>query len=185
MLLDAQEKQRKTSFMKLFVVGDIFSQPCVTSCISVRLPGVRQVIRHELNALCGRPDLTGETLHRHLYESGGMDDAVSALEGLVEPGSWGLGFSAGGTALWRAASRSQAFDGLFCVSSTRLRNEGPIAAQTHVFYGELDQGKPSAKWLTTTPDQHSVFPGVGHSFYLDANSRSVMALIHAISGQIA
>ncbi|WP_196774363.1 hypothetical protein [Rhodovulum sp. MB263] len=137
------------------------------------MPLVPEIRRFALNALCGRPDLTGEALHAHLFGAGGLERAVAALAEQVQAGGkgaacYGLGYSAGGTALWRAAAGGLPLAGLCCLSSTRLRNERAIMVPTHVFFGEDDPNMPPSDWLKTVPERCTVLRGVGHGYYLHA-----------------
>ena len=156
--------------MKLYVITDIHNKPTQDQCFSTGLNGSPSVVRLALNELCDRPELTGEALHQHLFRHGGMDDVVSSLKQTLKGEIAGLGYSAGGTALWRAAVAGGSFTALFCVSSTRLRDEAAIATPNHVFFGSKDQGKPSSQWLETIPDQFTVFDDVGHTYYLHPTS---------------
>ncbi|NIZ62525.1 hypothetical protein DL239_16255 [Sedimentitalea sp. CY04] len=110
-----------------------------------------------------------------------MDDVVTALKQILKGEFAGLGYSAGGTALWRAAAVGCSFTALFCVSSTRLRDETAIAAPNHVFFGSEDQGKPSSQWFATVPDQSTVFEDAGHTYYLHPSS----AAAHETQAQIS
>ena len=156
--------------MRLCIVTDIHIRPSPEECFSARLAASPDVTRFALNELCGRPDLAGEELHRHLFDHGGMGDAVSALMQALDGDFFGLGYSAGGTAIWRAAAEGLPFTAIFCVSSTRLREEKPIATPNHVFFGMEDKNKPSPKWLSTIPSRVTVFQGVGHTYYLQPES---------------
>lgn len=170
-----------TGRMRLCVVTDIFSQPAPAACLSARLPVAPAVTRFDLNALAGRPDLTGEALHRHLFDGGGMDAAVRALRQAWDGEAFALGYSAGGTAIWRAAAAGLPLAGLFCVSSTRLRDEGPVAVPNHVFFGAEDRNGPSADWRAGVPGQATVWPGAGHTYYLRPASDAVRGTCAAIA----
>lgn len=152
--------------MKLCIVTDIFSKPAAKDCISAKLPFVSEVVRFTLNELCGRPDLFGEQLHQYFFDHGGIDNSEPELTKMLNSGYFGLGYSAGGTAIWRAAAQGMPKNGIFCVSSTRLRNEAAISTPNHVFFGALDENKPSSEWLSGTAEHHTVFQNVGHSYYL-------------------
>ena len=144
----------KAKDMKLFVVSDIFCKPELPSCLSTRLPLADQVSHHALNELAGRPELSGEALHRYLFQDRGMNKAVATLTEMMtkEKHCFGLGYSAGGTALWKAAAfQAVPLLGLFCVSSTRLRDETAIPVPAHVFFGSQDPGRPSLEWLRQCP----------------------------------
>ena len=170
--------------MKLCIVTDIFSKPTAKDCIVAKLPFVSEVARFALNELCDRPDLVGEPLHRHLFDHNGFDEGIFALRAVLGSGYFGLGYSAGGTLLWRAAAQGMPLNGIFCVSSTRLRNEAAISNPNHVFFGALDQNKPSSKWLSTIPEYHTVFQGVGHSYYLKTDSKEVKETNKKIANHI-
>ncbi len=156
--------------MKLYVVTDIHTHPAAEQCISARLVPAPDVTRLALNALCGRPDLSGAALHRHLFMNDGMEDAVRVLGQTLQDGAIGLGYSAGGTAMWRAVNAGSALTAIFCVSSTRLRDEAAIATPNRVFFGADDPGKPSPEWLSTVPDQWTVFDAAPHDYYRHAAS---------------
>jgi hypothetical protein len=167
--------------MNVFVVTDIHNQPTRGQCLSTRLDNSPGVIRLALNELCNRPDLAGEALHRHLFHFGGMDDAVGALKQTISEDAVGLGYSAGGTALWRASAAGCSFCSVFCISSTRLREELAIPSPNHVFFGAEDEGKPKSHWLETVPDQFTTFTGVGHGYYLQSTSKEVRRTTTQIS----
>jgi len=95
---------------------------------------------------------------------------VQALIETPVNGCFGLGYSAGGVALWRADAKGLRLSGLFCVSSTRLREELAITIPNWVFFGETDPKKPSKQWLSQIPDKHTVFKEAGHDYYVDAVS---------------
>lgn len=160
-------------FMKLCVLTDIFSYPMQKNCISKLLPQFSEVIHFSLNDLCGRPNLTGELLHQHLFNNGGIEEAVKSLKCKIDCGYFGLGYSAGGTVLWRAAAQGVLLNGLYCVSSTRLRNESAVSVPNMVFFGALDQNIPPIDWLSKTPEQHIILQGASHSYYLDMGSDEV------------
>lgn len=167
--------------MKLYVVTDIHDEPTQEQCLSLRLDNSTCVIRLALNKLCKRSDLTGEVLHRYLFHLGGMDEAVDVLKRTIVENAVGLGYSAGGTAIWRAAAAGCSFSSVFCVSSTRLREELSISAPNHVFFGTEDQSRPNFRWLETVPDHFTVFDGVGHSYYLQSDSEAACQTAAQIS----
>ena len=159
--------------MKFCVVTDIHDQPSQEQCFSTKIETSSGVVRLALNELCGRPNLSGEALHQHLFTHGGMDEAVSVLRQTLKGHFVGLGYSAGGTAVWRAAAAGFPFTAIFCVSSTRLRDEVSITIPNHVFFGAEDQRKPSYEWLSKIPDRSTVFDEVGHTYYLHSGSNAV------------
>lgn len=166
--------------MKLCVVTDIHSQPTLLNCLSRKLPMVGEITRFTLSELSEKPDLVGEDLHHHLFTQGGMKTAIHNLKSNWEEGSWGLGYSAGGTALWGAAASGHAFTGIFCISSTRLRNEEAIDTPHQVFFGRQDQNIPTASWLSTIPKHYTLLENAGHTYYLDAESHAAALTCQAI-----
>ncbi|HAT86385.1 MAG TPA: hypothetical protein DCS30_10840 [Rhizobiales bacterium] len=127
----------------------------------------------------------GDALHHHLFTDGGMDKAVRNLMSHWGKDHWGLGYSAGGTVLWKAAARGHAFSGIFCVSSTRLRNEGAIETPHHVFFGNKDPNKPASEWLSTVPKQYTLLNDAGHNYYLDAHSTATELTCKAMARQMS
>ncbi|MBM1839670.1 hypothetical protein JQW79_22290 [Sulfitobacter pseudonitzschiae] len=151
--------------MKLYVITDIHDQPTAEQCLSARLAPGYDRTRLSLNALSGQPKLNGEALHRHLFMHGGIEETVRVLGQTLKDGAVGLGYSAGGTAIWRAAAAGSSFSAIFCVSSTRLRDEATIATPNFVFFGADDPGKPSPEWLATVPAHWTVFDAAPHDYY--------------------
>lgn len=169
--------------MRLCIVTDIFDQPDPGCCISALMPDDTACEVLGLAALCARPDLAGETLHQHLFSQGGMDAVVSALRAHLAPDVVGLGYSAGGTALWRAVRLGAPMRALYCVSSTRLRDEAAIAIPNHVMFGALDANAPGADWLEHVPGGYSLFDGCDHSFYTKPESPAVKRIARMIAQQ--
>jgi len=168
------------SEVRLLVVTDIHGAPDEALCLSAGLSGVERL---SLSELCGQPTLSGEALHQHLFHEGGMARAVRKLCDM--PASQrsliGLGYSAGGTALWKAAQAGVPLTGLICVSSTRLRDESAIGVPTQVFFGETDPGRPSEDWLVSVPDKATVLPNAAHAFYADADHPARADVIREIT----
>lgn len=168
----------------LLIVTDIFGCP-KQSDISPRQGPDRQKYRHlTLSELSGRPGLNGEDLHKHLFQEAGLE---AVLEKLAETGGFGwigLGYSAGGTALWRAVSGGLDLSALICVSSTRLRYEtSSLSIPTYTFWGEHDKDRPSEDWNRAVPTSARTYSGAGHDFYrrLDTpQARSLNSDIRAI-----
>ena len=167
--------------MRICIVTDIHGQPETDQCISTRLADSPKVTRFALNELCGRTDLTGDALHRYLFAHGGMEQAVASLKEEVTAGMYGLGYSAGGTAIWRAAAKGLPFTAIFCVSSTRLRDEMPITVPSYVFFGADDPNRPSSSWLSDVPHHSTVFEQAGHTYYLQPGSDAVNQTSQEIS----
>ncbi len=152
--------------MKLVVVADIFDQPAPDICVSACVPHVSDVLRFTLGDLCQTPGRAGEDLHHDLVHRGGFDRAAAELGRQLPAGCVGIGYSAGGTALWRAAAAGLQLVHLFCLSSTRLRELAPISVPNHVFFGALDPGRPGCAWQAAVPGGCTVFADVDHLFYL-------------------
>jgi hypothetical protein len=167
--------------MKLIIVTDIFQMPTRKCCISSLIPCVIDIAHLHLNNLCKRPDLTGEALHHHLMHHGGMGDVVDALRA-YDSATVGVGYSAGGTALWRAVQAGMGLRGLFCVSSTRLREEQVLNIETHTYFGANDPHIPSQNWMAETPTRHTVFQGAAHGFYNSANTDFGNIIANDIAG---
>lgn len=152
--------------MRFLVVSDIHGRPSDMGWLAAH--GAADCL--SLGELCGEPSLSGSDLHSHLFEEGGMQKAVTRLRDFSEKnGLFGLGFSAGGTALWRAASEGLRLKTLVCVSSTRLRYERRLTIPTHTFWGELDAHKPSEEWCRSIPSSSVSYKGLGHNFYDEAD----------------
>lgn len=167
--------------MKLCVVTDIHRRPEQGLCVSRAFDRSVEVERFSLSALCGRVDLSGDALHGHLFEAGGMDIVVKALCARLCGNTIGLGYSAGGTALWRAVSSGGNLAALACVSSTRLRDEGPIAVPSLVFFGAEDKRRPSDHWLASVPDRAVVLPDAGHDYYLSPETDAMRRTLSVLS----
>ena len=151
----------------MIVVTDIHGAPEPELCFSSGLP---VTARLSLANLCNQPALSGEALHHHLFREDGMRQAVAALRDRLTDlqHAIGLGYSAGGTALWKAVQAETPLAGLVCVSSTRLRDEAALPIPTHVYFGDNDPGRPTDKWLATVPDMGTVLPNAAHAFYAEA-----------------
>ena len=126
-------------------------------------------IRHrglQLASLSGRPDLSGDNLHDHLFNKGGLQQALRGLLELDGRMRVGIGFSAGGTALWNAVKEGLELKALICVSSTRLRLEtSPLNIPTMVLWGEADPYRPTESWNNTLPSYWKAYAGKQHDFY--------------------
>lgn len=126
-----------------------------------------------LDRLCGVPGKTGEDLHRHLFEAGGDLNAINALKEIWPTGAIGIGFSAAGTLLWRAALAGLPLGGLICVSSTRLRLEtrAPDVPRLAI-WGACDPGIPNEAWQDRSLSDGLTLAGSKHDFYADLNLRA-------------
>jgi|GEM_PF-5792498 len=171
--------------MKLIVVYDIFDQPRAGKCISDLLPDVVKIQYLSLNALLGWPHLLGTSTHEHLFKHGGIETVIQALVEYSDPETIAIGYSAGGTALWRAVQAGMSLQGLFCVSSTRLRELGPIEPHTHTYFGSKDSNRPNDNWLSQASPNHTILQDVGHNFYQRTFSRLGALYCQKIADDIA
>ncbi len=168
----------------LLVVTDIHDAPESETCLSGDLP---VAARLSLAALSGAPDLSGEALHQHLFANAGMARAVTKLKRHILGGTplIGLGYSAGGTALWQAAANGATLVGLICISSTRLRNAATIPIPTQVYFGDQDPGRPSEDWLASVPDQATILHNATHAFYADTEHPTRSQLCKRLANTVA
>ncbi len=157
----------------LLFVTDIHGEP--SECGFPPDDSIDRCIFLRLADLCGRPTLSGEALHAHLVQENGLGAAIDTLCGFGGDRLYGLGFSAGGTALWRAVAKGLRLHALVCVSSTRLRYEtSPLPIPTQTFWGSHDPHRPDEAWNAAVPTRSRTYPGRDHAFYRedwpDANS---------------
>jgi pimeloyl-ACP methyl ester carboxylesterase len=153
--------------MHILAVSDIYNRPANLDWLSSH--GTIDLLT--LGSLCNRPSLTGTELHSHLFEHGGIQEVVSGLLKFKGESLVGLGFSAGGTALWWAAKEGLPLTKLICVSSTRLRNEhASLAIPTYTFWGELDPHRPDEAWCRSVPGHSHMYETLGHAFYDETSS---------------
>ncbi len=172
------------SDVRLIVVTDIHGAPDENLCLSAVLSGVDRL---SLAELCDQPTLSGEALHHHLFQEAGMARAVRKLCDMLAGRRLliGLGYSAGGTALWKAVQAGVPLTGLICVSSTRLRDETALAIPTQVYFGDDDPGRPSEAWLNTVPTAATLLPNAAHAFYAEADHPARAQVAAEISATIA
>ncbi|OAP49416.1 hypothetical protein [Sinorhizobium americanum] len=163
--------------MRLLIVTDIHGRPGHNHCLSRRLTGVERSIARtiSLSDLLD-VDYTGERLHRELVENHGFDRAAERLAGLSETADVALGYSAGGTALWRGVLRGLVVDRLICLSSTRLRDvrASMMPKPSLVVFGKNDPNRPPDQWARGSAVQSYIVPDAGHDFY--ANEGQALSL---------
>lgn len=148
--------------MRIVLVSDIHDQPETGGWPG----GDLDVAFVRMSDAAGAAHLRGEALHRHLFSNGGMEKAVAHVAALGGDESVGIGFSAGGTALWRAAAGGMRMRALVCVSSTRLRLEtSRLSIPVHTFWGGRDAHIPDETWRRTMPTSSHVYEGLEHGFY--------------------
>jgi hypothetical protein len=155
--------EAQSSMQDLLVIGDIFGFPGVGD-LSNFDGRPHRLLR--LADISGRPDLSGEGLHEHLFKGGGLEHAVHKLCKIDASACIGLGFSAGGTLLWNAVKLGLRLQALICVSSTRLRLEtAPLAIPTMTLWGELDPHRPAGSWNAAVPGLSKIYADQPHDFY--------------------
>nr|WP_298101087.1 alpha/beta hydrolase [uncultured Shinella sp.] len=154
----------KTNVRRLLVVGDIHGFPDTSA--SLWGSGRFESRMLQMADLSKRPDLSGDDLHDHLFNEDGMSRAVQTLCEIDGGGYIGIGFSAGGTALWRAVKAGLKLQALICVSSTRLRLETfPLNIPTMALWGDLDPYRPTEAWNDAVPGCWKIYAGKQHDFY--------------------
>jgi hypothetical protein len=85
--------------MRMLLVSDIHGLPALADWLG-------EGVDVEIVRLSAAADsLSGEALHHYLFTAGGMDAAVAHLVSRGGGDVAGIGFSAGGTALWRAVAK--------------------------------------------------------------------------------
>lgn len=149
---------------RLLIVGDIHGFPETFA----GLLDIARFEHHELRLadLGGHPKLRGENLHNHLFNEDGISHAVQTLREIEGRTCVGIGFSAGGTALWRAVKAGLDFQALICVSSTRLRLETSLLTiPTMALWGELDPSRPTEGWNDAVLNCWKIYAGKQHDFY--------------------
>lgn len=79
----------------------------------------------------------------------------------------GIGFSIGGTILWRGYQEGKlSFKRLICISSTRLRNEiEKIDIPTLTIFGEKDSYAPTLEKIQSLGANYRIMPEFDHDFY--------------------
>lgn len=122
---------------------------------------------------------TKEGLHQALLD-GGLEMAAENLARSVPRAAIAIGYSAGGTVIWRAVARGMNVQALICVSSTRLRLEDPalMVVPTLVVTGAVDPFAPAWDWAAGSLVRHVIIGGCGHDFYTTTTgSRKISSLI--------
>lgn len=79
-----------------------------------------------------------------------------------------LAFSIGGTIAWKFGIASNNIESLYCISSTRLRNENiKPNGNIELYYGEDDKFKPQLNWFEKMEVHYDIIKGHGHLLYTD------------------
>ena len=157
--------------MKCILISDIYDEPANGGDLARQLPEDTQLHQFSLAKLVGKPEWSGERLHDHLVNRGGTELAVQRLLEQHKSVDIAIGFSAGGTVLWRACLAGLACADLFCLASTRLRNEtAKPPGRTHVFFDQKDIDSSSQTRLRRLSDSFHVFRDGRHTAYLNPDS---------------
>lgn len=108
--------------------------------------------------------LTPDEVHEKMLK-GGIQTAVNKLSNIIATEQNVIGFSIGGTILWKALLGKTASTKLVCVSSNRLRFE---VATPHcpvlTIFGNQDRLRPDANWYNEKNLQRKTLQG-DHDFY--------------------
>ncbi len=108
-----------------------------------------------------------ELIHQQ-FVSGGTDIAVQRLAQLEKGKIDILAFSIGGSIAWKACLNDLNVEQLYAVSSTRLRYEPQrLDNRVKLYYGALDQYRPSIDWLEKMRLDYHIIPNQGHLIYHD------------------
>ncbi|WP_339108544.1 hypothetical protein [Thioclava sp. GXIMD4216] len=169
---------------KLYVVKDINLKPEGCAPLPQILGKDIDIIYLGLNDLCDHANLSGEELHHQLFLRGGIDIAARKLASFIDRPSFGIGFSAGGTALWKSTVFGASFTKIFCVSSTRLRSESSIIVANSVFFGGRDTNIPTEDWMKSVPDRCTIYEDALHNFYLNDQSDEMAHTFQEITQDI-
>ncbi len=110
-----------------------------------------------------------KNIHK-LFISLGIEDAVESLSCEKESFDIGIGFSIGGTILWKSyQERKLSLKKLICISSTRLRMETKkINIPTITVFGEKDNCAPSSEKMNDLGAICKIIPEFDHDFYRNA-----------------
>lgn len=166
--------------MKCILISDINGEPERGGVLARHLPEGAQVHWLSLAELAGAPELSGALLHDHLVRASGFGRAVQALLVQHETTDIAIGYSAGGTVLWQACHSGLSCGNLFCLSSTRLRNESSKPeARTFLFFDHEDPAAPNNSKLLELSDIHHRIGNEGHTAYLNPNGK-----MNKLAGQL-
>lgn len=126
------------------------------------------VVMYDVRLLAGvsSRDLKKEQIHDALI-NGGIDKVVTQILDIHKGQEYDLlGMSVGGYIAWQVAMQSPTVGRVAAISATRLRYEEQRPnAKTLVIYGELDEYKPTASWLSAM--EANIRPNMPHELYKD------------------
>jgi dienelactone hydrolase len=158
------------------VIGDIHNAPDACQCL--RIPTTTQPVRR-LNIRDLLPSCQRQTDVHSALVDGWFDPAAARLATEFPHVAVGLGYSAGGTLLWKAVRLGMQLQALICIASTRLRDEDPqeMHVPTLVVSGEHDPFAPRDDWATGSDVRHIILGGCDHGFYTTGSGR-LAASVH-------
>lgn len=128
----------------------------------------------ELASLEKEKNREKEHIHQK-FLNGGIDKAADKLISHTNKAAIVLGFSIGGLIAWKAAVRSNCFQHLIAISSTRLRFETQKPKlDLDLYFGENDPYKPDEVWFRTMKTSPHIIPNEGHDFYTLPNFLEIL-----------
>lgn len=169
---------------RILVLTDIWNRPTDRECFLNKCVSA-EFDRVSISELLGIPELAGELVHSMLFGNGKADDVVSQLAAYQDKYDFAVGFSAGGTLLWRAVENGLKLKGLVCISSTRLRDESSLSIHTQATFGSLDINRPNDEWIRTIPTEGHVLEECAHDFYLNPDTTNARQISDLIAQDIA
>ncbi|MBS0350157.1 MAG: hypothetical protein JSR33_03035 [Proteobacteria bacterium] len=107
-----------------------------------------------------------KNIHK-LFVSFGIKNAIESLGSEKDSFDIGIGFSIGGTILWKSCQEKKlSLQKLICISSTRLRRETKkINIPTITLFGEKDHYAPSLEQMNDLGAICKIIPEFDHDFY--------------------
>ncbi len=101
----------------------------------------------------------------------GIDEVVKYLSKSNSEYDVLIGFSMGGTILWKYKKNINSSSDLICISSTRLRFENSTPrGRNLLLFGDLDMKLPSPDWLKTHKKDIKILSGKDHDFFKEVRN---------------
>jgi len=157
--------------MNILLLSDIHT---INPELDAFMVDAREILRSlgKVNMLSSRllaeiPDEFNTDEAHKAFVKGGIDLAADNLTKENIQYDVVIGFSVGGTILWKAIENHHlSASQLVCISSTRLRYETRnLPIKTMLFYGSEDKYAPNKQVMKKLADQFYIFPDVSHDFY--------------------
>lgn len=166
---------------RLLILSDLWgSEKIEWLSLYVNLLSVKYEVKiYSSCLLAGIPKVSISEEERHLFfVDGGIDNAVNELLKLEKEKVTILAFSIGGAIGWKAILKGLRVVELVAVSSTRLRYEvEKVLCKTKLYYGELDEFKPSEIWFKKMSGiRVQVIPGKAHDVYKEIETMKNVCL---------